>query len=174
MCTFKHHQHDCWCRHALSIYKWQLMACCAVVVQILMNVPFTAIHFSAYEAGKRALGEAGQVEGLWSELLAGGLAGESIISTYVLALLPCCRTNRTTPQGAIVVNAMSRNQHVSVTVYRFCLTLHAPSRRSCSSGNDTFGCCENTAATCGRLCQQPATLNICGTVLRVRDSFLVL
>lgn len=42
---------------------------------ILMNVPFTAIHFSAYEAGKRALGEAGQPEGLRSELLAGGLAG---------------------------------------------------------------------------------------------------
>lgn len=46
-----------------------------MLLQIFMNVPFTAIHFSAYEAGKRALGEAGQVEGLWSELLAGGLAG---------------------------------------------------------------------------------------------------
>ncbi len=40
-----------------------------------MNVPFTAIHFTAYEAGKRALGEAGQTEGLPSELLAGGVAG---------------------------------------------------------------------------------------------------
>lgn len=47
----------------------------AAAPQILMNVPFTAIHFSAYEAGKRALGEAGQPEGLRSELLAGGLAG---------------------------------------------------------------------------------------------------
>lgn len=47
----------------------------AMLAQIWMNVPFTAIHFSAYEAGKRALGEAGQAEGLRSELLAGGLAG---------------------------------------------------------------------------------------------------
>lgn len=42
---------------------------------VLMNVPFTAIHFSAYEAGKRALGDAGQQEGLQTELLAGGVAG---------------------------------------------------------------------------------------------------
>ena len=52
-----------------------------------MNVPFTAIHFSAYEAGKRALGEAGQVEGLWSELLAGGLAGVPDSRLLMLALL---------------------------------------------------------------------------------------
>jgi hypothetical protein len=43
-----------------------------------------------------------------------------------------------------------------------CLTLHAPSRRSGRSGNNAFGCRENTAATCWRLCQQPATLDICG------------
>lgn len=64
--------------------------------QIWMNVPFTAIHFSAYEGGKRALGEAGQVEGLRSELLAGGFAGSewSIClphDRYALILSRCCR-----------------------------------------------------------------------------------
>ncbi len=43
--------------------------------QILMNVPFTAIHFSTYEAGKRKLEDAGLTGGLPVELLAGGTAG---------------------------------------------------------------------------------------------------
>ncbi len=85
------------CMHAFAVHI--VMAADgllpAVLLQILMNVPFTAIHFSAYEAGKRALGEAGQVEGLWSELLAGGLAGVSTISMHMPALLPCCRTTHT-------------------------------------------------------------------------------
>lgn len=42
---------------------------------ILMNVPFTAIHFSIYEAGKRALEDAGLPGGLQVELLAGSIAG---------------------------------------------------------------------------------------------------
>lgn len=42
---------------------------------ILMNVPFTAIHFTTYEAGKRTLEDAGLTGGLQVELLAGGTAG---------------------------------------------------------------------------------------------------
>ncbi len=56
------------------------LRCSRSPTQILMNVPFTAIHFSTYEAGKRALGEAGQPEGLRSELLAGGLAGAQLLA----------------------------------------------------------------------------------------------
>ena len=56
--------------------------------QILMNVPFTAIHFSTYEAGKRKLEDAGLTGGLPVELLAGGTAGA------------CCHSSNTSPASA--------------------------------------------------------------------------
>jgi hypothetical protein len=45
-----------------------------VFVQLLMNVPFTAVHFSAYETAKRLLA-AEDDEGLFVQLIAGGAAG---------------------------------------------------------------------------------------------------
>jgi len=39
-----------------------------------MNVPFTAVHFSAYETSKRLL-STGDDEGLMTQVLAGGVAG---------------------------------------------------------------------------------------------------
>lgn len=43
-------------------------------VQLVMNVPFTAVHFSAYETAKRLL-STGDDEGLVTQLVAGGAAG---------------------------------------------------------------------------------------------------
>lgn len=45
-----------------------------VDVQLLMNVPFTAVHFSAYETAKKLMA-AEDDEGLAVQLLAGGAAG---------------------------------------------------------------------------------------------------
>jgi hypothetical protein len=43
--------------------------------QVIMNIPFTAIHFSAYETMKRLLDQSGDEETLATQLLAGGTAG---------------------------------------------------------------------------------------------------
>jgi Mitochondrial carrier protein len=40
-----------------------------------MNVPFTAVHFSAYETVKRLLAASADDEGLRVQLIAGGAAG---------------------------------------------------------------------------------------------------
>jgi hypothetical protein len=44
-------------------------------MQLVMNVPFTAVHFSAYETAKRLLAAHNDDEGLRVQLLAGGAAG---------------------------------------------------------------------------------------------------
>jgi Mitochondrial carrier protein len=44
-------------------------------VQLVMNVPFTAVHFSAYETAKRLLAAHNDDEGLRVQLLAGGASG---------------------------------------------------------------------------------------------------
>jgi solute carrier family 25 (mitochondrial iron transporter), member 28/37 len=47
----------------------------ALVLQLLMNVPFTAVHFSTYETVKRMLDKTGENEGLRTQVVAGGTAG---------------------------------------------------------------------------------------------------
>ena len=42
--------------------------------QLLMNVPFTAIHFATYESAKKLLSET-EDEALITQLTAGGVAG---------------------------------------------------------------------------------------------------
>eukprot|EP01026_Neomeris_dumetosa_P059126 TRINITY_DN55197_c0_g1_i11.p1 TRINITY_DN55197_c0_g1~~TRINITY_DN55197_c0_g1_i11.p1 ORF type:complete len:182 (-),score=25.46 TRINITY_DN55197_c0_g1_i11:207-752(-) len=42
---------------------------------LLMNVPFTAIHFSVYETMKKVMGESIEEENLKTQLVAGGTAG---------------------------------------------------------------------------------------------------
>eukprot|EP01025_Chloroclados_australasicus_P014366 TRINITY_DN16728_c0_g1_i2.p2 TRINITY_DN16728_c0_g1~~TRINITY_DN16728_c0_g1_i2.p2 ORF type:complete len:335 (+),score=33.07 TRINITY_DN16728_c0_g1_i2:194-1198(+) len=42
---------------------------------LLMNIPFTAIHFSIYETMKNAMGEGAEEESLKVQLIAGGTAG---------------------------------------------------------------------------------------------------
>ena len=44
-------------------------------VQLIMNIPFTAVHFSTYEATKKFLAESEEDEGLLVQCVAGGLAG---------------------------------------------------------------------------------------------------
>jgi type III secretory pathway component EscS len=44
-------------------------------VQLIMNVPFTAVHFSTYETVKRLIDRTGEDEGLLTQLVAGGTAG---------------------------------------------------------------------------------------------------
>ena len=53
-------------------------ACCFAVilgVQVIMNIPFTAVHFSAYETAKRLIDSQGDDEALATQLIAGGAAG---------------------------------------------------------------------------------------------------
>jgi solute carrier family 25 (mitochondrial iron transporter), member 28/37 len=47
----------------------------ALVLQLLMNVPFTAVHFSTYETVKKMLDKTGENEGLRTQVVAGGTAG---------------------------------------------------------------------------------------------------
>jgi solute carrier family 25 iron transporter 28/37 len=42
---------------------------------VIMNVPFVAIHFAAYESCKKLLRESAEDEGFWTQLGAGGIAG---------------------------------------------------------------------------------------------------
>ena len=44
-------------------------------MQLVMNVPFTAVHFSAYETAKRLIDPSGSDEQLATQLIAGGSAG---------------------------------------------------------------------------------------------------
>lgn len=44
-------------------------------VQLVMNIPFTAVYFSTYESTKKLLGKAEEDEGLLVQLVAGGIAG---------------------------------------------------------------------------------------------------
>ena len=53
-------------------------------VQLLMNIPFTALYFATYESSKKILGQTDEDEGLLVQVISGLPAEQLLISTRAL------------------------------------------------------------------------------------------